>query len=35
MFLDELSQASTPVHDLRQEAQPSRLSQLRASAGRT
>jgi diguanylate cyclase (GGDEF)-like protein len=35
MFLDELSQARTPVHDLRQEQKPSRLSQLRVSAGRT
>jgi EAL domain-containing protein (putative c-di-GMP-specific phosphodiesterase class I) len=35
MFLDELSQAKTPAHDLRQESQPARVSQLRVSSGRT
>ena len=35
MYLDELSQARTPVHDLRQESQPARLPQTRFSAGRT
>lgn len=34
MFLDEFSQASTPVHDLRQAPQESRLSQLRVGSGR-
>jgi EAL domain-containing protein (putative c-di-GMP-specific phosphodiesterase class I) len=35
MFLDELSRARTPLHDLRQETQPARVSQLRVSSGRT